>query len=480
MRGMPPFPLFVTSRFKLEPHSRASLLAVLLLAGCATKAPTTPAIDVSVPAAWSGQQSPAAPQAADLSQWWQQLGDDRLTGLMEQALRAHTSMRSALAAVEQARAQRDVQAAGLLPSLDASGSAQRSRSRGSTGNSFQLGLDASWEPDLFGRIASGVRASEADLLSAEAGVAAAQVALSAEVALNYISLRSQQERLAIAERNLAAQRETAQITAWRMQAGLASALVDQQARTIVEQTAAQLPALRASIAQARHALAVLTGQPPAALDQVLTDSAPVPQPPQDLALAFPADTLRQRPDVRQAELGVRAAWERVVQAEAQRLPSLRIGGTLGLSALTVGALTGGGATVASLLASVSLPVFDGGALRAQVRVQQAALEQARVGYEAAVLTALKDVEDALVALRGDRDRLARLNAAAEAAGNAALLAQQQYASGLVDFQTVLETQRTLLTAQDSVASTVASVATDHVRLYKALGGGWQAAAEQQP
>jgi len=227
------------------------------------------------------------------------------------------------------------------------------------------------------------------------------------------------------------------------------------------------------MAQSRHALAVLTGRPPAALDQALAATAPVPQPPADLALAFPADTLRQRPDVRQAELRVRAAWERVAQAEAQRLPSLRIGGTLGLRALTLGALTGGGATAASLLAGVSLPVFDGGALRAQVRAQDAALEQARAGYEDAVLGALQDVEDALAALQGDRARLQRLSAAAEAAGNAALLAQHQYASGLVDFQTVLDTQRQLLAAQDGVASTTASVSSNHVRLYKALGGGWQ-------
>ena len=155
------------------------------------------------------------------------------------------------------------------------------------------------------------------------------------------------------------------------------------------------------------------------------------------------------------------------------MPSLRLSGTLGLRALTVGALTGSGATAASLLAGVSLPLFDGGALRAQVRVQEAALEQTRVGYEEAVLGALKDVEDALVALQGDRDRLTRLNAAAEAAGNAATLAQHQYASGLVDFQTVLDTQRQLLSAQDGVASTTASIGTGHVRLYKALGGGWQ-------
>ena len=473
------FAAALPSRSRRRPRASAplALLAALVLAGCATRPP--PALEgaVATPAAWAGQgavQGGAAATPQDLAQWWRQLGDAQLTGLVERALQSHTSMRSARAAVEQARAQRDVQAAGLLPSVNASGSAQRSRSNGSTGNTFQAGLDASWEPDLFGRLSSGVRASEADLLAAEEGVAAAQVALAAEVAVNYISLRSQQQRLQIAQQNLAAQSETAQIVQWRVQAGLASSLAAEQARAAVEQTAAQVPTLQAGIAQARHALAVLTGQPPAALDAALAAHAPVPQPPVDLALAFPADTLRQRPDVRQAEQRVRAAWERVAQAEAQRMPSLRISGTLGLRALTLGALTGGGATVASLLSSVSLPVFDGGALRAQVRAQEAALQQAQVGYEESVLGALKDVEDALVALQGDRDRLQRLSAAAEAAGNAALLAQNQYASGLVDFQTVLDTQRTLLSAQDSVASTAASVSTDHVRLYKALGGGWPA------
>ena len=145
---------------------------------------------------------------------------------------------------------------------------------------------------------------------------------------------------------------------------------------------------------------------------------------------------------------------------------------MGLNALTLGALTNGASVVNALLGSVSIPLFDGGAARAQVRAQEAALEQARIGYQSVVLTALKDVEDALVALKGDRARLTHLQGAATAAGNAALLAQQRYASGLIDFQIVLQTQRTLMTAQDSVASARADISTDHVRLYKALGGGW--------
>jgi len=225
-----------------------------------------------------------------------------------------------------------------------------------------------------------------------------------------------------------------------------------------------------------HAVAVLTGHAPAALSAALAAPAPIPQAGAELALGIPAETLRQRADVRAAEHQVSAAIARVSQARAARLPDFSIGGSLGLSALTLGALTQGTSVVSTLLASVSLPVFDGGARRAQVDVQQAALDQAREVYRNAILIALRDVEDALVALRGDRLRLARLGDAAAAAANAAALARQQYGSGLVDFQTVLQTQRTLLGTQDGVAATQADVSSDHVRLYKALGGGWTPAA----
>jgi multidrug efflux system outer membrane protein len=292
-----------------------------------------------------------------------------------------------------------------------------------------------------------------------------------------IALRSAQARLAIANENLSSQQETLQITRWRLQAGLVTSLDAEQARTAVEQTAALVPALQTSIEQTSHAVAVLTGRPPAALLATLTAPAPVPQTGDELALSIPAETLRQRADVRVAEHQVAAALARVGQAEAARLPSFAIGGSLGLSALTLGALTQGTSVVSTLLGRVSLPVFDGGALQAQVSVQQAALDQARQVYRGAILVALRDVEDAFVALRGDRMRMARLGNAAAAAGNAAALARQQYGTGLVNFQTVLETQRALLATQDAVAGARADVSGDHVRLYKALGGGWVPDAE---
>jgi NodT family efflux transporter outer membrane factor (OMF) lipoprotein len=354
-----------------------------------------------------------------------------------------------------------------------SGSAQRSQTESfDATHNFRAGLDASWEIDVFGAVRSGVAASEADALVAQASLRDVRVSIAAEVALAYIQLRGQQSQLAIAQKNLTSQSETLQITDWRAQAGLITSLDVEQARAATAQTAAQIPALTASIAKTRHSLAVLTGQRPLELDQLLADVRAVPQPVDPSASVIPADTLRQRADVRAAELRIQAALSRVDATEAARYPSFKIGGGLSLSALTLAGLTNGATLAGSLLGSVSVPLFDAGSGKAQVLAQEAALEQARASYQATVLTALKEVEDALVAIQGDLARLKSLQQAATAADNAATLANSRYQTGLIDFQTILQTQRTRLSAQDSVASVQADLSSDHVRLIKALGGGW--------
>lgn len=463
--------------------TRATWVLVVALSGCSTLSSQRPELpQTPVPAAWSVTSRAPAPAAVSLGLWWQRFNDPQLSALVTQALQANTDVRTAQAALQQSRALRDVRAAGLGPTIKASASAQSNQTDNNTPtNTFQAGFDASWEPDVFGGLRSTRNAAEADAQAAQAKLATVQVSMAAEVAVTYIELRGLQARLAIARSNLVAQTETLQIARWRAQAGLASSLDVEQAVAASEQTGAQIPALQTSVAQNLSSLAVLTGQAPGALQDtvgaVAEPPVAVPQPPPDLALAIPAQTLRQRPDVRAAEYRISAALDRVAQADAARYPGFQISGSLGLRALTLGTLTSGATALNSLLASVSVPLFDGGAARAQVRAQEAALEQARVAYQATVLTALKDVEDALVALQGDRERLVRLQAATEAAANADLLARQRYASGLIDFRTVLDTQRTLLSTQDSVATTRASLSSDHVRLYKALGGGWTPATE---
>jgi multidrug efflux system outer membrane protein len=453
---------------------------MLVLVGCASApAQRAQAPVLAIPATWTAAAPSKTPtlgqQPADLSGWWQRFNDPKLTGLIAQTLHANTSLQSAQAALRQARAQADAQAAGLGPSLGASASAQRSQAgNASGGNRFQAGFDASWEPDLFGRNRSAADASAADALASAANLGNVQVSLAAEVAANYINLRALQTRLGIARDNLTTQQDTLQLTRWRAQAGLVSSLDLEQTVSATAQTEAQLPALQTGVTQALNALAVLSGQAPGALAATLGASAPIPTAPADLAIAFPTETLRQRPDVRAAERRVDAALARLSAAEAARYPSFRLGGSLGLSAITLGSLTHGASVLRSLLASASAPLFDGGALQAQTRAQQASVEQAHANYQGTVLAALQEVEDALAALRGDTERLERLQTASTAAANADLLARQRYQSGLIGFDTVLSTQRSLLTTQDGVASTRASLSSNHVRLYKALGGGWPA------
>ncbi|MDP3619819.1 MAG: efflux transporter outer membrane subunit [Ramlibacter sp.] len=456
------------------PVALAGLALALLLGGCASgPTPAAAWLPFEVPSAWSqgGPATRAGPGA--LAQWWLRLDDPLLARLVAQALRSNPSVWSAQASLAQARAQREAAAAGLLPVLDGSASTGRSRSGASAAsNSFRVGLDAAWELDVFGGNRSAVAAGEAVERASAASLGDAQVSIAAEVALAYIALRSGQARLVIALENMASQQEVLQLTQWRLQAGLVSSLEAEQSRAAVEQSLAQVSVLRAANPQYVHALATLTGQPPMAVSGLLEAAGPIPAAPANMALSLPADTLRQRPDIRAAEHQVTAASARVTQARARTLPSFRLAGSIGLNSLTLGSLASGGALARSVLAGVAGPLFDGGAGQAQVRAQQASMDQALAAYGGAVLTALKEVEDALVALRGNRERLAHLQQAAAAAANAALMARQRYSSGLVDFQVVLETQRNQLATQDGVAGAAADLTAGHVRLYKALGGGW--------
>ncbi len=458
------------------PRTLAVISLVTLLGACAPGAlkplPASGLQPLTMPSHWSaGADERALPTDAT---WWAHFNDPLLEDLRAQALRANPSLLQAQAALQQARALMVVGAAGLQPQLGSQISAQHQASNSqSRGNLFAAGFDASWELDLFGAQRSTVAALEADAEASRAQLGAAQTSLSAEVALRYIALRGLQARLQVAQSNWTSQQQTLNITDWRAQAGLLSRLELEQARSAAQQTGSLLPTLRTGVLQAQHALAVLTGQPPLALTERLQAPTPLPVPDVGLALSLPTNTLRQRPDVAEAEWRVRAAERRVNAADAARWPSLQLSGSLGLQALSLGSL-GSGPVLSSLLAAARWPVWDGGASRAQLTAQQAALEQARSRYRSTLLTALQEVEDALVALRGDGERSLQLAEAARAAQAAAQLAGQRFRGGLIDFQTVLSTERAQLATQDALASARTDWSADHVRLFKALGGGWRA------
>ncbi len=451
---------------------RCALLALLCgaLAGCAG----WHGFDGLAAAAGGRSNAQAAPAPeAQLQAWWQPLHDTVLQQLIEQALQTNTSVESARAAVQQARATRDVELASQRPQLTLSGSLQRNVVEGAASVNARAGLDAGWELDIFGANRNTLANQDAQVVAAQTNLRDVQLSMSAEVALAYIDLRSLQSQLDVARRNLASQQETLQITQWRAAAGLLTALEVEQAQAATAQTSAQLPALQTSLAVARHSLALLTGKNPTELDTVLTPVRALPAVPATIADVIDAERLRQRADVRAAEARVQAAQAGVEAADAARYPSFRLGGSVGLTALTLAGLSNGASVATTVLASMTAPLIDGGAGRARVAVQQAAVLQAQASYRGTLLTALKDVEDAMVSWRYSQQRIDDLQGAASAASNAALLADQRYTSGLVDFQTVLQTQRTLFSAQDSLASAQAQRSADYVRLVKAVGGAWQ-------
>jgi len=453
-------------------------VAAVLMAGCAavpTGGADVPAVALpATPDRWQTGDATAPADDRALVRWWSAFDDPALTQLVEQALQANPDLLAARAALAQARAQRDVTRAGNGISVEAGLRAQRAQTGSSApGNAFRAELDASWEADLFGRQAAALEAGDAEVTASVANLGQARVSLAAEVAASYVEWWGYRERLRVARDNLTTQQEGLQLTEWRVQAGLASALELESARAAVEQTRAGLPALEASARQARFALAILTGRPPGADVPEPPDAGPTP--PAVWTLPVPADALRQRPDVAAAEARLLAAAARVRQADAARRPSLTLGGTLSLAAPRVADLFDVAALTRSLVASLVAPVFDDGAGQAQVRVQQAAVEQARAALASTLLRALQDVENALVALSADRERLTHLQSAADAATHAERLASQRYAAGLIDYRSLLDAQRTRLAAQDTLAAARATWATNHVRLVKALGGGWSPA-----
>lgn len=452
----------------------AFMVAVLAISsGCATGGAVQVAGRPVSAGTWANSaQGIALTQAPDLSRWWEQLGDPTLTGLIDLALKGSVNLRTAQARLRQARAERGVVRADLVPTVSGTASAT---DRYHIPETYTAGFDAGWEPDVFGGTRSAVAAASADVRATAADLYATQVSLVAEVARNYAELRTSQGRLDIARRNEATQAETLELTGFRAQAGLVSSVDVEQARTNLEQTRAQIPTLDTSIAQSIHRLATLAGLEPSALVPQLSRAAALPAVPVQVAAGIPAETLRQRPDVRAAEERILAETARLAQAKTRRYPRFSLSGSIGTEILT-GALAGGPSFVSSAAASLLQTIFDGGRIRQQIAVQSAVQEQAVDQYDATVLLALEDVENALVSFEKSRQRLASLTAAADAAGDAELLARSQYAAGLADFQRVLDTQRTLLSVQDSVATTEGDRLTALIQLYKALGGGWTPAA----
>jgi NodT family efflux transporter outer membrane factor (OMF) lipoprotein len=493
---------------KSMPRLCLLLLPVAALCGCSQLFPKVgpdyQKPELVLPANWSHATLPNAQHTTsdtdeNLAQWWRQLGDAQLDQLINKALTANLDLHSATSRLQQARATRNQTEAELYPTLKASGNASQREVNSSTngaqatganigagigsggigstvnGATYSPGLDASWEIDIFGGIRRGIEAATADEAAIEAKLHNVRVSLVAEVARNYVELRAYQRRLAIAKDNLSSQSETAQITEWRYQAGLVNASDVEQAITSREQTRAGIPDLEVGLRSADNRLAVLLGLNPGDLREQLAEAKELPGLPTNLATGIPADVLRQRPDLISAERTLAAETARVGQKLAKRFPSLNLSGSLSWYTF---ASAGMSATIQSISASLGATLFDAGRLRAAVDIQSAVQEQALVSYQNSVLTALEEVENALKSYAAGHERVAARRAAADSARNAAQLAHQLYQSGLADFQSVLVSERTRLSAEDNLATAEAGLRTSLISLYKALGGGWQEAPDQ--
>jgi NodT family efflux transporter outer membrane factor (OMF) lipoprotein len=457
-----------------------TVIAIAAGAGCSVRRPYEPPVP-NVPAVWSAPVTQPAAEVESLSRWWETFGDEQLTALVRRAVTGNLDVRTAISRVREARATMRSARTQLLPSADATGSARGTGTGGEAGiggivQSYSLAVDASWEIDVFGGIRSTVDAASATADAREADLQDVLISLTADVALNYIDIRSLRRRVELARANVDLQQETLELTQFRAQAGLATDLDVQQAIANVETTRAQIASLESAAGQSIHAIAILLGRPPAELDAEFSAPVPIPEAPIEATLGVPADALRRRPDVHGAERLLAAQAAQVNAARADLYPSFRLAGSIGLESLSIAKLLVPGAGFWSAGPSVSTRLFDRRQLRENLVVQNERQEQAARSYETVVLRALQEVEDGLTALAQEQVRRGHLAAAANAAQQAADLSLQLYTAGLRDFRDVLDSQRSLLTLQDSLASSGAAVSSDLVRLFKALGGGWSAAA----
>jgi NodT family efflux transporter outer membrane factor (OMF) lipoprotein len=460
----------------------------LTITGCATVGPNYERIEAQAPAAWhtelQGGVSVGQTTAAELADWWTVLQDSQLASLEERAITGNLDLKEAQARIREARAMRGVSQAGLFPTLAAEAVASKSGSSASSGTGaerdvYAVGFDAGWELDIFGGVKRSVEAAQANLEVAQEDQHDLLVSLLAEVALNYVEVRSYQSRLEVSRANISTQQESYDLNRSRQQAGIIGELAVQESLRILETSRSLLPTLETGLEAAKNRLALLLGELPGQLHEELEIKHPLPSLPISIVVGIPAETLRRRPDVRRAERNVALQTARIGVATADLYPKFRLFGSLGLEALSVGDLFQATSKTWGIGPAASWKVFDAGAVRRNIEAQNARHEQALIQYESTVLRALEDVENALFAYAKEQARRDSLNKAAVAAERAEALAREQYQAGLVNFNNVLDAQRSLLVLRDELVRSEAAIISNLIRLYKALGGGWISAMTDQ-
>jgi NodT family efflux transporter outer membrane factor (OMF) lipoprotein len=366
-----------------------------------------------------------------------------------------------------------VAVSGFWPTIDATADYTRSRTPGGGGGSnfFQTGLDAAWELDFFGGTRRNIEASEADILAAIEDRRDVLVTLVSEVAVNYAQLRGFQQRIVIAQDNLKAQQHNAEIVRQRFEGGFVSALDVATSEAQVASTLSQIPVLETSAQQSIYSIAVLLGQDPQSLLSELSPSSPIPVTPPEIPAGLPSEILRRRPDIRRAEAQIHAATARIGVATADLFPRFNLAASIGYQGNNPGSLSGRNG-VWSVGPGVDWLIFNMGGVQANIEVQKALQRESMLSYKQTILTALQDVENALIAYSKEKEHQKILMDVVAANQKAVNLSTQLYMEGQTDFLSVLDAQRNLYLSEDALVQSTQNLVTDLIALYKALGGGW--------
>ncbi|ASF46919.1 efflux transporter outer membrane subunit [Methylovulum psychrotolerans] len=479
------------TRFTLTQAARligAAVGCAGLLSACAVgpdyKAPAT-----ATPGNFTQSTHPEfSAQNVDFA-WWQLFHDKELTELVRQTLQHNYDLQTARANLREARVLYIEAGLNLAPTVTAHANyTEQKRSISALNNRnfvprelklYNSGFDAFWELDLFGRVRRDVEASNDETQAQEATLRDLSVSLIAEVARNYFELRGLQNQLAVIEKNIANQTETAAITTAKFELGRGTELDTTRAQAQLDATRATVPPLQSSIDQAIHRLGVLTGQLPGALIGKLSQPVPLPAIPKTIRIGSPTDLLRRRPDIRLAERTLAASTARIGVATADLFPRVSFVGSIALEGYNMSSFTGAGSDSYSIGPKISWAAFDLGRVYARIKAADAHAEASLAQYQQTVLNALEETENTLVAYNKQRTRQAWLVSAAQASKKARDLARLRYQEGIADFLTVLDSEQRLLQDENQRAQGETNTATALVALYKALGGGWEMASAEE-
>lgn len=456
----------------------AAPLVLLLLSSCVTGPDHTPP-QTPLPEKFAEGGKKSNGEVA-MAAWWTAFNDKRLNGLVEQGLNQNLDVLQALERITAAEANVVVAGAGGLPSLNVSGDETVSKSKGTgdygtrttdTTSTASGGVSVSWLLDLFGQYRRAKEGATASLDAAYASADVAKLSYLSDLVTSYINARYYQERIAIARKNLASRRETLDLTKLQLEAGAASRLDVVQSEGLVNSTLADLPGLETSFRQSAHHIATLLGLPASSLIADLQKGAPQPLARRSINAGVPADLIRNRPDIRKAERELAAAVAEIGVAEAQLYPSITLGGSISPQWISTKSLAGS-LTSWSFGPSLTLPILDGGRLKANVNIAESSAREAYLAWKASVLNAVEEVENALAAVNRDSQTVSALTATVRSYEEALALSTASYKDGASSLLDVLDAQRSVSTAQASLAQAVQQMAADYVALNVAIGGGY--------